>query len=218
MDLRDLLKEQRQAILAGDTERAVELAREALATDADVLVCIDDGFVAGIREVGLLWAEGEYFLPELVLGAEAMKAAMAVLRPESLKLDSGREQRAKVVLGTVKGDIHDIGKSLVGTVFEANGFEVVDLGRDVSDEAFVEEVANSGARILGMSALLTTTMSGQERVIALLRERGLRDDVVVLVGGAPVTRRFAEEIGADGYAANAMAAILEARSLIGEER
>jgi len=217
MELRELLEEQRQAILAGDTDRAVELAREALATGADVLVCIDDGFVAGIREVGRLWAEGEYFLPELVQGAEAMKAAMAILRPELSKLESGSDRRAKVVLGTVKGDIHDIGKSLVGTVLEANGFEVVDLGRDVPDEAFLEEVANGGVRILGMSALLTTTMSGQGRVIAHLRERGLRDDVVVLVGGAPVTRRFAEEIGADGYAANAMAALLEARTLIGDE-
>ena len=218
MDLRDLLEEQRRAVLAGDTERAVELAREALATGADVLVCIDDGFVAGIREVGRLWAEGEYFLPELVQGAEAMKAAMAVLRPELRKLGAGREQRTRVVLGTVQGDIHDIGKSLVGTVLEANGFEVVDLGRDVPDEAFVDEVASSGPRMLGLSALLTTTMSGQGRVIELLRERGLRDAVVVLVGGAPVTRRFAEEIGADGYAANAMAALLEARRLAGEER
>ena len=217
MDLHDLLEKQRQAILAGDTERAVELAHEALATGADVLACIDDGFVAGVREVGRLWAEGEYFLPELVQGAEAMKAAMAVLRPELLKLGSGHEQRPKVVLGTVKGDIHDIGKSLVGTVFEANGFEVVDLGRDVPDEVFAETVASSGARILGMSALLTTTMTGQQRVIDLLDERGLREGVFVLVGGAPVTRRFAGEIGADGYAANAMSALAEARRLMGEQ-
>jgi len=216
VDLRELLEKQRQAILAGDTERAVELAHEALATGADLLACIDDGFVAGIREVGRLWTEGEYFLPELVQGAEAMTAAMAVLRPELLKLGSGYEQRTQVVLGTVKGDIHDIGKSLVGTVFEANGFEVVDLGRDVPDEVFAETVESSGARILGMSALLTTTMSGQQRVIDLLKERGLREGLVVLVGGAPVTRRFAEEIGADGYAANAMAALAEARRLIGQ--
>jgi 5-methyltetrahydrofolate--homocysteine methyltransferase len=143
---------------------------------------------------------------------------MAVLRPELLKLGTAYEQRTKVVLGAVKGDIHDIGKSLVGTVFEANGFEVVDLGRDVPDEAFVETVANSGAKILGMSALLTTTMSGQQRVIDLLRTRGLREGVIVLVGGAPVTRRFAAEIGADGYAANAMAALGEARRLIGEQQ
>jgi len=118
----------------------------------------------------------------------------------------------------VKGDIHDIGKNLVGTVFEANGFEVVDLGRDVPDEAFVETVGSSGARILGMSALLTTTMAGQQRVIELLKARGLREGVVVLVGGAPVTRRFADEIGADGYAANAMAALAEARRLMGKEQ
>lgn len=218
MGLQDLLEEQRQAVLAGDTERAVELAREALRAGTDVLACIDDGFGAGIREVGRLWAEGEYFLPELVQGAEAMKAAMSVLRPAVSKLGSGCGPRTRVVLGTVKGDIHDIGKSLVGTVLEANGFDVVDLGRDVADERFVDEVRSSGARILGMSALLTTTMSGQQRVVDLLQEHGLRDGVVVLVGGAPVTRKYAEEIGADGYAANAMAALLEARSLIGEER
>jgi len=218
MDLSDLLAKQRQTILAGDTERAVELAHEALRTDADLLACIDRGFVAGIREVGRLWAEGEYFLPELVQGAEAMKAALAVLRPELLKLGTAYEQRTRVVLGAVKGDIHDIGKSLVGTVFEANGFEVVDLGRDVPDEIFVEAVESGGARILGMSALLTTTMSGQQRVIDLLKERGLREGLIVLVGGAPVTRRFADEIGADGYAANAMAALDEARRLMGAER
>ena len=216
MDLSDLLAKQRQTILSGDTERAVELAHEALGTGADVLACIDRGFVAGIREVGRLWAEGEYFLPELVQGAEAMKAALAVLRPELLKLGTAYEQRTRVVLGAVKGDIHDIGKSLVGTVFEANGFEVVDLGRDVPDETFVETVESAGARILGMSALLTTTMSGQRRVIDLLNERGLREGLIVLVGGAPVTRRFADEIGADGYAANAMAALAEARRLMGD--
>jgi corrinoid protein of di/trimethylamine methyltransferase len=218
MDSQKLVKSQRQAILAGDTERAVELAHEALATGADVIACIEEGYVAGIREVGRLWEEGEYFLPELVQGAEAMKAAMTVLRPEVLKLGVRYEQPPRVVLGTVKGDIHDIGKSLVGTVLEANGFEVVDLGRDVSDEAFVDAVGSSGARILGLSALLTTTMSRQGRVISLLKERGLRDGVVVLVGGAPVTRRFADEIGADGYAANAMAALAEVRRLLGEKR
>lgn len=218
MDFQDLLQRQQQAILAGDTELAVRLAHEALTTGADLLACIDRGFVAGIREVGRLWAEGEYFLPELVQGAEAMKAAMAVLRPELLKLGTEHEQRPQVVLGTVKGDIHDIGKSLVGTVFEANGFEVVDLGRDVTDEVFVEAVEKSGAQILGMSALLTTTMPGQGRVIELLKERGLREGLVVLVGGAPVTRRFADQIGADGYAANAMAALAEARRLMKEKR
>lgn len=217
MDLQDLLNRQRQAILVGDTESAVRLAHEALSTGADLLECIDHGFVAGIREVGRLWAEGEYFLPELVQGAEAMKAAMAVLRPELLKLGAEPEQRPVVVLGTVKGDIHDIGKSLVGTVLEANGFEVVDLGRDVSDDDFVDAVEKSGAQVLGMSALLTTTMSGQGRVIELLRKRGLRNGVVVLVGGAPVSRAFALEMGADGYAANAMAALGEVRRLLGEE-
>ena len=216
MGIEHLLEQQRQSILDGNTDRAVELAQEAVATGADVIACIDDGFVAGIREVGRLWAEGEYFLPELVQGAEAMKAAMAVLRPELLKLGTEAVERPRVVLGTVKGDIHDIGKSLVGTVFEANGFEVIDLGRDVPDEAFVESVQDNRPQILGMSALLTTTMPGQQRVIDLLKDRGLRKGIVVLVGGAPVNRKFAHDIGADGYGANAMAALTEARRLLAD--
>jgi corrinoid protein of di/trimethylamine methyltransferase len=216
MKLQSFLVEQRQAILEGDTERAVHLAHEVLASGADLLTCIEDGYVAGIREVGRLWEEGEYFLPELVQGAEAMKAAMAVLRPAVIELGTRIGQRPRVVLGTVKGDIHDIGKSLVGTVLEANGFEVVDLGRDVDDEAFVDAVVKTGARILGLSALLTTTMSRQGRVIELLKKRGLRKDVVVLVGGAPVSRKFALEVGADGYAANAMTALTEVRRLISD--
>ena len=215
MDHRELHERQCQAILDGETELAVELAREAIEVGADPGDCVDYGFAKGIREVGRLWEEGEYFLPELVQGADAMKAAMAVLRPEFLKNHDAARQEYKVVLGTAAGDIHDIGKALVGTILEANGFLVIDLGKDVANEAFVDAVATENPAVLGMSALLTTTMPRHGEVIALLDARGLRQQVKVIVGGAPLTSAFAEEVGADGYAANAMEALIEIRKLVG---
>jgi len=214
MNQTDLHQQQRQAILDGSAERAVELARRAIAEGASLTDCIDLGYAAGIREVGRLWEEGEYFLPELVQGADAMKAAMAVLRPELLGGAAERREERRVVLGTAAGDIHDIGKTLVGTVLEANGFTVIDLGHDVADEAFVDAVEREGASLLGMSALLTTTMPAHGRVIERLRERGLRERIKVMVGGAPVTAGFAEAIGADGYASSAMEALNLAWSLL----
>jgi corrinoid protein of di/trimethylamine methyltransferase len=211
---RQLFREQRNAILAGDAETAVALAREAIRDGVDLAACIDEGYVAGIQEVGRLWAEGEYFLPELVQGADAMKAAMAVLRPAFPNKGNDGTDDEKILLGTVEGDIHDIGKALVATVLEANGFPVVDLGRDVPDDVFVEKIHSEGARVLGMSALLTTTMINQGRVIERLEREGIRDRILVIVGGAPVTRSFAEEIGADAYAANAMDALAEVRRLV----
>ena len=218
MDTAELHRQQRQAILDGDTERAVELAHLAIRRGADLDACLERGFIAGIREVGRLWDEGEYFLPELVQGADAMKAALDIVRPElarGLEDAAAARPEARIVLGTVAGDIHDIGKTLVGTVLAANGFAVVDLGRDVSCEGFVQAVEQEKPELLGMSALLTTTMGAQKRVIDMLREGGLRDSVKVMVGGAPVTRRYAGEIGADGFASNAMEALTEARRLLG---
>ena len=217
MDHRDLHERQRRAIVDGETELAVELAQEAIDVDADLGACVDHGFAKGIREVGRLWEEGEFFLPELVQGADAMKAAMAVLRPEFLKDQDETREEHTVVLGTAAGDIHDIGKALVGTVLEANGFLVVDLGKDVANEAFVEAVVSETPAVLGMSALLTTTMPRHGEVIELLKARGLRDQVKVIVGGAPVTRAFADGIGADDYGANAMEALSVVRRLIGIE-
>jgi dimethylamine corrinoid protein len=215
--VQQLLEAQRQAILDGSVQRSVALAHEAIASGAAPGDFIDFGYAVGIREVGRLWEEGEYFLPELVQGADAMKAAMAVLRPELLKDRADPSDGMKVVLGTVAGDIHDIGKTLVGTVLEANGFLVIDLGHGVEDGAFVESVAEESPQILGMSALLTTTMGGQRRVIELLRREGLRDRVAVMVGGAPVSRRYADEIGADAYAPNAMRALEAALTLVGQK-
>lgn len=215
MDHRELHERQRQAVLDGEMDLAVKLAQEAIEVGADLGDCVDHGFARGIREVGRLWEEGEYFLPELVQGADAMKAAMAVLRPEFLNSRSDAREQHKVLLGTAAGDIHDIGKALVGTILEANGFLVVDLGKDVANETFVEAVLSETPAVLGVSALLTTTMPRHAEVIELLKERGLRDQVKVILGGAPLTRAFAEEVGADAYAANAMEALSEIRKLVG---
>jgi len=216
MEARELFERQRQAVLDGDAARAAALAREAVSSGADPQACVDRGYVAGIREVGRLFEEGELFLPELMQGADAMKSAMDVLRPELLRArGGGAASGPAVVIGTVQGDIHDIGKMLVATMLEAHGFRLVDLGSDVPDARFVEAAEREASPLLALSALLTTTMPGQGRVIALLRERGLRDRVRVLVGGAPVTRGYAAEIGADGYAPSAVEAVAEARRLTG---
>ncbi len=215
MDKEKLFLKQRQAVLDGRVDEAVAAAREAVTAGVDLNECIEEGYVAGIREVGRLWEEGEYFLPELMQGADAMKAAMGVLRPAFLAVNPGGVSGPKVVIGTVKGDIHDIGKTLVATFLEANGFVVNDLGRDVSAERFVDAVENDGAELVCLSALLTTTMPAQGDVVEMLKEKGLRSTVKVLVGGAPVTRAGAGQIGADGYAANAVSAVAEARRLAG---
>lgn len=214
LDLESLLAKQQRAIIEGDRNAATELAERAIASGADLRACIERGFVAGIEEVGRLWEEGEYFLPELVQSAEALKAAMGVLRPELLKQGERASVSGRVVIGTVQGDIHDIGKTLVATFLEANGFEVIDLGKDVPLKHFVDVAEQEGAQIIGLSALLTTTMPGQAEVVRMCDERGLRPGVAVMIGGAPVTRRYAESIGADGFAANAVDAVSEARRLL----
>jgi corrinoid protein of di/trimethylamine methyltransferase len=209
----DLLAAMRQSVLDGDETAAASLAREALEAGTDPLECIDKGFVPGIRRAGELWEEGEFFLPELVTAAQAMQAAMEVLRP-ALAAESLGASRGRVVIGTVHGDIHDIGKTLVGTLLSANGFEVSDEGSDVPVEHFVERARDLDADLVGASALLTTTMTVQRDLITALREAGLR--ARVLVGGAPVTREWAEQIGADGFADSAVGAVEEAVRLTGD--
>jgi trimethylamine corrinoid protein len=204
-----------EAIVAGDRDAARALAGEAIRAGLDLLEVIEQGYVPGIQKVGDLWERGDYFLPELISSAEAMKAAMAVLDPEFNRKGLGARMGGKVVIGTVEGDIHDIGKNLVASMLQAGGFEVFDLGADVKLERFIEKAEAVGAGIICLSALLTTTMMNQRRLIALLRDRGLRDKYKVLVGGAPASRKWAEEIGADGYAENAVAAVKLAKSLAG---
>ena len=217
MEIQELYRKQAQAVLDGDAKTAAALAGDAVGAGVDLKECIDKGYVAGIHEVGRLWEEGEYFLPELMQGADAMKAAMEVIRPELLKTGAGAASGPKVVIGTIEGDIHDIGKTLVSTFLEANGFSVIDLGRDVAVEKIVDVAETEDAKLVCLSALLTTTMPGHARVIEILKERGLKSMVSVLVGGAPVTAGFADEIGADGFAPNAVEAVAVARRLTGFE-
>jgi corrinoid protein of di/trimethylamine methyltransferase len=202
------------AVLKGDRDTASRLAREALDRRLDPVEVLEKGFAIGIREAGRLWEAGDYFLPELAFSAEAMKAAVELLRPALVGPSLHATTRGTVIIGTIQGDIHDIGKTLVGTMLAANGYRVVDLGADVAYGRFVDEARNEGADLVCMSALLTTTMLGQKEVIRLLREAGLRDRVRVLVGGAPTSGEWAGEIGADGYADNAVEAVHVADQLL----
>ena len=213
MTKNELFPKMSEAIVAGDRAAATTLAEDAVRGDLDLLEVIEQGYVPGIQKVGDLWEEGEYFLPELISSAEAMKAAMAVLDPELKRRSLSSHMGGRVVIGTVEGDIHDIGKNLVASMLQAAGFEVFDLGADVKLERFIERAETVGAGTICLSALLTTTMSNQRRFIDLLRDKGLRAKYKVLVGGAPASRKWADEIGADGYAENAVAAVKLAKSL-----
>lgn len=210
-----LLAEMRRSILEGDPDRAAALARDAIARAVPPLDAIRLGFVPGLDEVGEGFGRGDLFLPDLVMAGEAMKTATAVLEPELQKSGTRRDVLGRVVLGTVRGDIHEIGKTLVSTMLSAAGFEVHDVGVDVPAETFADAARDLEADIVGLSALLTTTMTAQRDVVAALDARGLRPGVRVIVGGAPVTRAWAQEIGADGYGEDAVAAVALARSLVG---
>jgi len=208
----EILSKLAQAVIDGEPEDAEELAQQALDQGLDPLVCINEGLTPGMNRVGQLFESGEYFLPDLIIGGEAMKSALAVLEPA---LVGGRERQVlgRVVLGTVEGDLHEIGKTLVATLLTANGFQVTDIGIDKSAADFVAAVKETRATIVGASALLTTTMPQQQKIIEALKEAGLRDRVKVMVGGAPVTAGWAEKIGADGYAEDAISAVTLAKSL-----
>jgi corrinoid protein of di/trimethylamine methyltransferase len=203
-----------RSIVDGAPDTASDLAQQALAAGIAPLEAINQGYVPGMHSVGEQFARGQMFLPDMMASAEAMRAAMAVLDPELKKLGTERPMAGIVVLGTTKGDIHEIGKILVGTLLSAHGFRVHDLGVDVPGERFAVQARELCADIVGVSALLTTTMRNQKGVIEALERAGLRAQVKVMVGGAPVTKRWAEEIGADGYAKDAMTAVALARSLM----
>jgi corrinoid protein of di/trimethylamine methyltransferase len=200
-----------RAVLEGDDQSVAGLVRRALEAGLAPLETIEQGLVPGIRRAGELWEEGEYFLPELVSSAQAMKAAMEVLKPALAKQGGGREL-GRVVIGTVHGDIHDIGKTLVGTLLEANGFSVSDEGANVPLGRFVARARELDADLVCASALLTTTMAEQRELVGALRRAGLR--ARVMVGGAPASQEWANEIGAHGYADNAVAAVAIARRLV----
>jgi corrinoid protein of di/trimethylamine methyltransferase len=204
----------KQCIIDGDPDLAAELARKAVEQGVDPLEALNQGFVLGVNHVGEQFSCGEMFLPDLVIAGEAMKAAVAVLEPELTRRGGQRQILGKVVLGTIEGDIHEIGKTLVATMLSATGFQVYDLGVDVPVTKFVETAREVGANIVGISALLTTTMVKQKDVIEALDDSGLRGQVKVMVGGAPVTQAWAKEIGADGYSEDAVGAVAVAKQLV----
>jgi corrinoid protein of di/trimethylamine methyltransferase len=213
----ELYKEMAQSIIDGESEQAVALAKKSIELQMHPLETITKGFVVGVNYIGDQFGKGEAFLPELVMAGEAMKAAVATLEPELLKLGEAREVMGRVVLATVEGDIHEIGKTLVGTMLSASGFEVYDIGVDAPAEKIIGKALEVDAQIIGMSALLTTTMVRQREVIQELDKEGLRPRIKVLVGGAPITRDWAEKIKADGTSEDAVGAVKLAKQLLGKE-
>jgi len=214
----DLFQKMADSVIAGEAEQAAALARQSLEMGIAPLETIDNGFVKGIRVVGDRFGAGELFLPELVMSAEAMKAALAILEPELAKSSVTREIQGSVLACTVQGDIHDIGKRIVCTMLSANGFTVVDLGVNVKVDRFVEEIKTRKPDIVAMSALLTTTAPNQGKVIKLLAKEGIRHDYIVMVGGAPTSLAWSREIGADGYGENATEAVRVAKELMTRKR
>jgi corrinoid protein of di/trimethylamine methyltransferase len=211
----EIFQKMAQSILDGDSDAAIALAKQAINAGIDPLEAISNGFVLGVNQVGENFASGQAFLPELVMAGEAMKAAVSTLEPEMQKRGTARQILGKVVLATVEGDIHEIGKTLVGTMLSASGFQVYDLGVDVPAARIIEKVKEVDADLVGLSALLTTTMVKQKEVIDELDKQGLRKKVKVMVGGAPVTRDWVQKIEADGYSEDAIGAVGLAKNLVG---
>ena len=211
----ELFQKMAQSIIDGDSDAAVALAQQAVASGLDPLEAITQGFVMGVNQVGEAFAKGDAFLPELVMAGEAMKAAVSTLEPEMQKRGIQRTMLGKVVLATVEGDIHEIGKSLVGTMLSASGFQVYDMGVDVPTARIIAKAKEVDADIVGLSALLTTTMVKQKEVIEELDKQGLRKKIKVMVGGAPVTRDWVQKIEADGFSEDAIGAVGIAKQLVG---
>ncbi len=206
------LKELAEAVISGNAPRAKELTQQAIDSGTKAQEILDDGLIAGMSEVGDRFKKNIFYVPEVLIAARAMNQAMEVLEPRLAK--AGVKPVATVVLGTVKGDLHDIGKNLVGMMLKGGGFKVVDLGVDVPPEKFVAAVQENKAKIVGLSALLTTTMVGMKDVVEAVKNAGAADKVKTMIGGAPITQSFADEIGADGYAPDAASAVDKAKELI----
>ena len=203
----------REAVFTGNAAAAVSAARKALDEGVNPVDIVTEGISPAMSEVGRLFEEGEYFVPELLIAARATKEIFKILRP--LLAQTGAKPRGQVVLGTVRGDLHDIGKNLVAAMLEGGGFEVTDLGVDVPPEKFIAAVQDKQAQIVGLSALLTTTLPAMKTTIEAFRTAGIRERVKVMIGGAPVTQSYADSIGADGYGENAAASVDLARRLVG---
>jgi 5-methyltetrahydrofolate--homocysteine methyltransferase len=210
----EILSSLSTAVIQGNKDDMVDLTQQALDAGLEAQDILNNGVMPGMNHVGVEFRAGRMFVPEVLRSARAMQFSMDILKP--LLAETGVEMSGKVLLGTVKGDLHDIGKNLVGMMCEGAGFEVEDLGKDVEPEAFVEAVKKFEPDVLGMSALLTTTMRTMEHTMKALEEAGVREKVKVMVGGAPVTQAFADQIGADGYASNAAAAAELAKKFVGQ--
>lgn len=211
----ELIENLKQAVIQGIPDKAVEIAQQIVDKNIDPIEAYEKGLKAGITVVGDGFASGELFLPDLVLSAETMKAAAKVLEEEIASVGAQRSERGKVVLGTVKGDLHDIGKTIVATLLSSHGFNVVDLGVDVTKDEFLNAVKEEKPDVLGMSSLLTVTAKELQKVINALKAEGLRDSVMVIVGGGAVTGAYAEEIEADGYGQNAELGVRMTKVLLG---
>jgi len=205
----ELIKE---SVIKGDAQKAKEAVESAIKENIPIEKILNEGLIAGMQVVGTKFKNNEFYVPEVLIAARAMNQAMTLIAP--LILQSGIKPLAKLAIGTVKGDLHDIGKNLVVMMWKGAGFEVDDLGIDVSAEKFVEAVKN-GATVIGLSALLTTTMVAMKDIIESLKSAGVRDQVKIVIGGAPVTQSYADEIGADGYSADAASAVDTAKQLLG---
>lgn len=211
----ELFQAMAQSIIDGESEVAEKLARQSIEAGIDPLEAINQGFVVGVNHVGSEFSCGNAFLPELVMAGEAMKVAVSTLEPEMQRRGTELKSLGKVVLATIHGDIHDIGKTLVGTMLSASGFKVYDLGVDVPVTRLIEKAVEVNADIVAVSALLTTTMVRQRDVVEALDDMGLRPKIKVMVGGAPVTGEWVKEIGADGYSEDAIGAVQVAKRLLG---
>ena len=213
MSKEEIFKAAQQAINEYNANAAKEAAQRGLAEGIDPMELMSSGFIPGISQVGDRFAQGTCFLPELIQAADAMRIATEII---NAAIPAGKQQKkGKIVIGTVEGDIHDIGKTIVVSLLKANGFEVTDLGRDIPTEKFIEKADEVGADIIGTSALLTTTMEGQKKLELALKKAGLKGKYKTMVGGAPVTQRWADRIGADAYAEDAGEAVKKAKQLLG---
>jgi corrinoid protein of di/trimethylamine methyltransferase len=207
------MKELYNAVLEGKAKDAKAITEKALAAGTDPQALVNEQMIPAMAEVGRRFEANEYFVPELLISARAMKAALELIKP--LLAKAGAQPVGRVAIGTVKGDLHDIGKNLVSAMLEGGGFEVIDLGVDVSPEKFIAAVKEKNANVIALSALLTTTMPSMKTTIESLKTQGVRANVKVIIGGAPVTQQYATEIGADGYADNASSAVAVARKVLG---
>jgi corrinoid protein of di/trimethylamine methyltransferase len=210
----ELLSKLKEAAINGDSDQVVKLSKRVIEVGIDPLEAVEKALIAGVLELGDKWINGEVFIVDMIAAAEAMKAGLSILKNEIVKRGGSIKYRGRIVIGTVEGDIHDIGKSIVASLLEAAGFEVIDLGVDVSAQKFIEAIKQYNPDIVGMSALMTTTMLKQREIIEAIKQANLRGKVKIIVGGAPTTKEWAEEIGADGWAPDAASAVELVKKLL----